>query len=148
MKNQNTSIKFSINSWDHLYSLKAAIERKQQTKGKTLTIAGSIRNTSLTDQQDTPILIELKNVHGSPQYQTNKSGDSILGILHYQDQHLHTQLSIDDQVFEEFRKNLMEYADIEGIHIVVSIELEGIPDIYTNSAMNILDLKYAMKGDN
>ncbi|MCW8956983.1 MAG: hypothetical protein OQL09_08875 [Gammaproteobacteria bacterium] len=143
----NSIITFPINSWNHLYSLKAAIEHKQQSKGKVLAIVGSIRNTPLTQRQDTPIFIELLNVHGSPNYQTNTSGEIILGTLHYQDQGLKTQLSIDDEVFEEFRKNLMEYGDIEGIHIVVSLELEGNPDIATRQTMNILDLKYAMKGD-
>lgn len=147
MNNQNTSIKFSINNWEYLYSFKAAIERKQQAKGNTLTITGSIRSTTLTDHQDTPILIELINVHGIPDYQTNPSGEAILGILRHHNQRLHTQITIDDDVFEEFRKNLMEYADIDGIHIIVSIELEGKPNISTSQIMNILDVKYAMKGD-
>lgn len=147
MNSQNTSIKFSINNWEYLYSFKAAIERKQQAKGNSLTIAGSIRSATLTDHQDTPILIELINVHGTQDYQTNTSGEAILGILRHHDQRLHTQITIDNDVFEELRKNLMEYADIDGIHIVVSIELEGSPNINTSHTMNILDIKYAMKGD-
>lgn len=147
MKSDNTRINFSINSWDHLYSLKAAIEKRQQEKGKTLTIAGNLRNNPMTDHQDTPILIALKNVQGTPEYQTNPSGETILGCLRYQHQQLQTELAIDDAIFEELRKNLMEYSDIDGIHIVISIKLEGKPDINTRQAMNILDLTYAMKGD-
>ena len=147
MNNDNTIIKFSVNSWNHLYSLKSAIERKQNAKGKFLTIIGNIRNNPLTAHQDTPILIEFINLNGTPKYQTSLSGNLILGNLDYINGQFQTLLSLDDDVFEELRKNLMEYTTIEGIHIIVSLELEGQPDIDGNQDMNIIDLQYAMKGD-
>lgn len=147
MKNDNTTINFSINSWQHLYSLKAAIERKQQAAGSTLTIQGVIRNTPLTEHQDTPILITFNKARGIPTYQTDSSGKIILGKLHYQNQCLTTELAIDDEIFNELKKNLLEYGEIDGIHIVVSLELESEARINSNQEINILDLKYAMKGD-
>lgn len=147
MKYDTTTLKFSINSWNHLYSLKSAIERKEHAKGKFLAIKGSLRNNPLIAHKDTPILIEFINIDGTLEYETSLSGDTILGNLHYQDDQFQTTLSLDDEVFEELRKNLMEYNDIDGIHIIVSLVLEGQPDIYSDQGMNIIDLTYAMKGD-
>lgn len=143
----NTNITFFINSWDHLYSLKSAIERKHQATGKTLSIKGRIRDNAFTQHQDTAITIDFINTHGNVDYPVNTFNNPILGTMQYQNQQLHTQLTIDDAVFEELRKNLMEYSDIEGIHIAVRIELEGEPDINAMEKINILDLTYAMKGD-
>jgi len=147
MNDDTTTIKFSINSWNHLYSLKSAIEHKEHAKGKFLTIKGSLRNNPLIALKDTPISIEFINIDGTPEYKTNLSGDIILGNLQYQDGQLQTTLPLDDEVFEELRKNLMEYSDIDGIHIIVSLALESQPDIHSDQGMNILDLTYAMKGD-
>lgn len=147
MKDEITILKFSINSWSHLYSLKAAIERQHRARGNRLSIEGNIRNNPLNDHRDTPILIEFSNVQGTPDYETNTSGELVLGLLNKLDGKFLAQLSVDDEVFEELRKNLMEFGDIDGIHIVISLELEHNPDNSINQALNILDLKYAMKGD-
>ena len=147
MKDDNTILKFSINSWNHLYSLKAAIERQYNGRGNLLSIEGNIRNNPLNDHRDTPILIKFRNVQGKPDYETNSSGGLILGVLNNLDGQLQAQLSVNDDVFEELRKNLMEFGDIDGIHIVVSIELENKLDNNINQPLNILDVKYAMKGD-
>jgi len=145
---QVKTIKFSINNWNHLYSLEQAISRDKQSTGKELTIFGEIRNEDILDNKDTPIHITFYQVSGTPEYYKTEDNQLILGKIKRLENKLESRLPVNADVFEELRKNLMEYADIDGIHIVVSIGL--ILDqqnwlVDTQQAMVKLD--YAMKGD-
>ncbi|HEY9052766.1 MAG TPA: hypothetical protein VIQ03_14540 [Gammaproteobacteria bacterium] len=141
------TIKFSINSWSHLYSLEQAIERAEQATGKHLSINGIIRKEPLFNDRDTPITISFDQVDGIPDYHT-LGQHKILGQTTYDKDKLTCSLPVDERVFEELRKNLMEYADIDGIHIVVTLGLilqdnnwpQGTP-------ADIVKLDYAMRGD-
>jgi len=147
MKSNHTNIKFSIDRWEHMYSLKAAIERKNDATGNKLCLQGTIHNSTLPNHPETPVLIELSNVHELPTYPINKSDELILGTLNYQNHKFHSQLSVNGEIFNELKKNLIEYGNIDGIHIVVNIELEGAPEYNEQQHINILNLTYAMKGD-
>ena len=62
---------------------------------------------------------------------------------------LSADINVDKGVFEELRKNLMEYADIEGIHIMVTIGvvLNDNETWKNDQDLNIIQFDYAMKGD-
>lgn len=140
-------IKFSISSWSHLYSLEQAILHAEQASGKSLNITGIIRNEPLFNSKDTTINIHFNQINNTPPY-LREGQHIILGQLRYVDGCLVSTLPVDAHVFEELRKNLMEYADIDGIHIVVTIGLllknNNWPQ---NTDINIVKLDYAMRGD-
>ena len=83
-----------------------------------------------------------------PDFPRLNSGEHILGSMTLLDQQLSTQICVERSIFEELRKNLMEYADIEAIHIIVTLEILSENDSWRNGEqLNIIQLDYAMKGD-
>jgi len=155
-------IKFSINNWDHLYSLQQAIAHSNQLTGRTLGIRGSVRNSAFLNRLDTRISITFVQLDSAPDYplrklSANTPATHILGAMTLCNQQLSTEISVDRDIFEELRKNLMEYADIDGIHIVVTLglcdeseHLDKSPEeaIWAeNQSLEIVQLDYAMKGD-
>ena len=142
-----TTLKFSINDWQHLYSLQQAVDREQRASGKHLSINGTIRNSAVLDQQDTEIKIDFYQTDALPDYPESANGDLILGQLLRHPDALSTSLAVADNVFEELRKNLMEYADIDGIHIVVTLGLSLADDWPVGQTADIVQLDYAMRGD-
>jgi len=143
-----TVIKFSVNNWTHLYSLEQAILNNEQNTGKSLSIVGTIRNEDLLDNKDTPVHISFQQADSAPEYTQTKAGQIILGEMLHSDNRLECSLSVNEKVFEELRKNLMEYADIDGIHIIVSIGLVSEQQNWpVNTEYSIIKLVYAMNGD-
>lgn len=143
-----TIIQFSINNWGHLYSLEQAINRATEACGKNLNIQGTLRQQAFLDKQDTDININFYQVDGIPSYTRNSADQMILGEITRLANRLDCQLPVDACVFEEMRKNLMEYADIEGIHIMVTLGLLlDQQDWPINSSVPIIKLDYAMRGD-
>lgn len=159
-------IKFSINNWDHLYSLQQAVAHNNQLTGRTLGIRGSVKNSAFLNHLDTGISITFVQLDSTPDYPLKKlpantaddtSGMPVLGTMTLSKQQLSTEISVDRNIFEELRKNLMEYADIEGIHIMVtlglcdesehSVELPEEAVWAENQSLEIVQLDYAMKGD-
>ena len=141
-------LKFSINNWQHLYSLKDAISKSNEESGKSLTVTGTIRNDSLLQNHDTQIEIHFKQAPQFPDYDSTDEGELILGYLNKSNQGLNTVLDINESVFEEMKKNLIEYADIDGIHIVMSCDVITEHDHWQdNTALKIISLDYAMRGD-
>lgn len=141
------TIKFSINNWSHLYSLEQAIQHAQQATGNHLSINGNIRKEPLFNDKDTPITIHFNQVNGIPSYHTVEQ-HLVLGELNYLNDKLMCSLPVDERVFEELRKNLMEYAGIDGIHIVVTVGFLLQNDKWPqNSTADIVKLDYAMRGD-
>jgi len=145
---QIQNIKFSINNWGHLYSLQQAVSHNKQLTGRKLSITGRILNTAFLNNIDTPISIDFIQTDSPPNY-THISEDTCeLGTINLHNQQLYTRIMVDRNVFEEMRKNLMEYADIEGIHIMVSIGMLCDEQIWEpDTALPIVQLDYAMKGD-
>ena len=141
-------ISFSVNNWIHLYSLEQAIQKQQQMTGGSLSIHGNIRNCELLQDQDTAIEITFNKVTDTPQYESSNTQTIILGNITRQENKISSSLPVEEHVFEELRKNLMEYADIDGIHIVVTLgvllEDEQWP---VNKTAKLVKLDYAMKGD-
>ncbi len=145
-------LKFSINHWDHLYSLQQAIQFNQQRTGRSLHIQGQIRNHPLLGHHDTPVSIRFRQVNEQPDYLLETLADSpplhILGEIKLEQGQLCTEIDVDRAVFEELRRNLTEYCDIEGIHIVVTLgvltDVEPWPE---GQPLKLLQLDYAMKGD-
>ncbi|HEY9051212.1 MAG TPA: hypothetical protein VIQ03_06685 [Gammaproteobacteria bacterium] len=147
MSTEIKTIKFSINNWSHLYSLEQAIQRAEQATGKRLSINGNIRKEPLFNNKDTAITIHFDQIDGIPGYRT-LGQHLILGQMTYIDGKLLCRLTVDERVFEELRKNLMEYADIDGIHIMVTVGLILPNDSWPeNTPANIVKLDYAMRGD-
>ena len=142
------TLKFSVNNWNHLYSLEQAVLKDQQITGKYLTISGLVNELDLLENKSTPVLITFNQVDDIYEYNKTKSGQIILGHIKRLNDKLESTLPVNGNVFEELRKNLMEYSDIDGIHIVVSIGLDSEPhDWPVNTEYSILKLDYAMKGD-
>ena len=149
MPNNNIhTLKFSINNWQHLYSLKDAISKTNEASGKLLTITGTIRNEDLLQNHDTNIEIIFKQVEQFPDYEKTQNGELILGYLSKTDQGVNTTLDINESIFEEMKKNLIEYADIDGIHIVISCDVLNNNDTWQDDTeLKIISLDYAMRGD-
>ena len=113
-------ISFSVSNWIHLYSLEQAIQ-KQHMSGASLSINGKIRNCELLANQYTPIDITFNKAIDFPQYPLTDSQAIVLGTITQQENKITSSLPVDEDVFNELRKNLMEYADIDGIHIIVTL---------------------------
>ena len=76
MTDQHT-LKFSVNNWQHLYSLKDAIRNAEEVSGKTLTISGTVRNDDLLAEHDTKIAIQFHQIAHFPQYATTTNNEII-----------------------------------------------------------------------
>ena len=137
---QTEQIKFSVNQWTHLYSLTQAIQHQADNSGRSLLIEGQLPATPLAANR-----ISLRFIHATqtPSYGQTEDGQIQLGLMQLENERLAGEIHVADDVFNELKKNLIEYADIEGIHIVFSLEL-------LNTGSNlwaISRLDYAMKGD-
>lgn len=145
---QIQNIKFSINNWGHLYSLQQAISHNKQLTGRKLSITGRIPNSTFLNKVDTPICIDFFQTDSPPSYTLINQDTYELGTINLQNQQITSRIMLDRNVFEEMRKNLMEYGDIEGIHIIVSLDLLSDEPIWEDDiALQIVQLDYAMKGD-
>ncbi len=146
------TLHFSINNWQHLYSLQQAIKYEQQRTGRCLIITGKIRDQAFLQNQDTEITIQFLQSESQPDYPLIKlKGETeatpVLAQIKL-DNSLSTQIAVNRSVFEELRKNLMEYADIDGIHIVVTLGIASNSDHWQQGeSLSLVKLDYAMKGD-
>lgn len=141
-------LKFSINHWQHLYSIKEAISITHHGNGKTLSISGKLINSPLFDNQTTGIIIYFKEIEEIADYPCTQSGDLIFGQLTKNNHELSTTININEAIFTELKKNIIEYTDIEGIHIVVSLIIKTPTETWTDTgSADIISLEYAMKGD-
>lgn len=142
------TIRFSVSNWHQLYSLHLAMLQAEQASGKSLCIHGKIRNEALLDNQDTDIDICFRQLDSLPRFSREQNQLLVLGKIRRTASGLHSELPVTEKVFEEMRRNLVEYADIDGIHIVVSIGIEltehGWP---MDREIDVLQLDYAMRGD-
>ena len=157
MTRQNTAriqqLNFSINNWSHLYSLQQAVQHNQQHTGRILGITGQIRNSSFLHNSDTAVNVRFLQCSDIPDYPEDEMtgispAPAVLGSMQYHNNQLSSEIIVDQRVFEELRKNLMEYADIDGIHIMVTLGVATDADHWLpDQQLNILQLDYAMKGD-
>jgi len=139
---------FPVNTWSHLYSLQQAISRNDQLTGRKLTINSRVLNQPFLQHIDTLISIDFTQVDLAPDYPVLDSGLHEIGIMNFKENKLESNIKIDRSVFEELRKNLMEYADIEGIHIMITLGLLSNSEHWlSGEALQIVQLDYAMKGD-
>ena len=137
-------IKFSINIWTHLYSLSQAVQYQHNNSGRRLMIEGEFSHPVLTSSQAQKIQLCFIHNTEAPDYQSTEENQLIFGQLTSEHNKLVSNIPIADDMFNELKKNLIEYADIEGIHIVVSLELTAGT---VTGEWNIIELDYAMKGD-
>ena len=143
-----TQFSFTINHWQHLYSLQQAVEYNKQISGQTIEIKGRVLNQPFLQHHDTPISLFFQQANEVPQYKQTPSGQTILGNLEFIQQQLRGNIKIDRRVFEELRKNLLEYAEIDGIHIVCSLGvLKETDEWQDGESFSLLQMDYAMKGD-
>jgi len=149
MKNKQIhTLSFSVNNWEHLYSLQKAIQYNRQAGGNTLHIKGRFVGQSFLQNTDTDVCISFLQSLDSPQYTRLDENLFILGEMTYSKNTLTSDISVDPAVFEELRKNLLEYNDLEGIHIVVSLSITSNNNFWEDGeSLNIIQLNYAMKGD-
>jgi len=141
-------LSFSINNWGHLYSLEQAISHNKQLTGHKLSISSRILNKAFLNNHDTSVNIDFHQVDQTPEYPLIDDTTHELGQMIFTTGKLESSIQVDRNVFEELRKNLMEYADIEGIHIIVTIGLLSNNDRWQdNETLKIVKLDYAMKGD-
>lgn len=142
------SLSFPVNNWEHLYSLQKAILHNDQLTGKKLSLNGQLSNQSFLQNQATQIDIHFIQVDQLPDYPLTSSGTHELGSITLIEQQLSTVIKVDQKVFEELRMNLMEYADIDGIHIMVTLGLLSDEKYWHNGkTLQIIQLDYAMKGN-
>jgi len=141
-------ISFSVNNWIHLYSLEQAIQKKQLVTGGSLSIHGKIRNCEWLNNQDLPVEITFNKATETPSYNSTNEQTLILSKITRQDDKITSSVPVDENVFEELRKNLMEYADIDGIHIIVTLGVLLYGNQWPiNESLKLVKLDYAMKGD-
>ena len=138
------AVRFSVTQWQHLYALHQAISQAELLQAHKLDVSGTLRNHVLFDNRDTAIALRFYQVDGVPDYRRDEQGRMILGQLDMTETGLYAELPVDARVFEELRKNLVEYADIDGIHIMVNI---GLLLEERHWPADILTLEYAMRGD-
>ncbi len=138
---QTEQIKFSVNQWTHLYSLTQAIQHQADNSGRSLLIEGQLPATPLPADS-----IRLGFIHSTetPFYGQTENGQIQLGLVQLENKQLTGEIHVADDVFNELKKNLIEYADIEGIHIIFNLQLTSGPQV---QQWQIIQLDYAMKGD-
>ena len=142
------SLTFSVNNWEHRYSLQQAITHNQQFTGNKLSISGTLRQQAFLNNLETEIELRFLNTENTPDYPVNDSGEYILSELNTINNKLFAEIKVDNRVFEELRKNLMEYGDIEGIHIMVILGIDYNKTQWQNpDPLPLIQLDYAMKGD-
>ncbi len=142
------TLKFPVNNWNHLYSLQQAIIHNSPLTGRTLGVHGRILNQPFLQNKDTDISIKFIQVNDIPSYPLIVDKQFELGIVSQNENGLNSHIQVDRCVFEELRKNLMEYADIEGIHIMITLGLLSNDDHWQKDAsLQLVQLDYAMKGD-
>ena len=113
-----------------------------------MSISGQLLNDTFLDKTKTEIDIHFIQTENPPEYSENYNGEYIIGVMTSSENKLFSEIHIDKLVFEELRKNLMEYADIEGIHIMISLGVLSENEIWKKDEdLNIIQLDYAMKGD-
>jgi len=145
---QIQTLSFPANNWSHLYSLQQAISHNKQQTGRKLSIRGRILNQPFLQNIDTKISIDFNQVEQTPDYPLINPDLYELGLMTFKPHQLETNIKIDRRVFEELRKNLMEYADIEGIHIMITLGLLSNSEHWQiDETLQIVQLDYAMKGD-
>ena len=149
MNNSNIkTLKFSINGWTHLYSLQQAIQHNHQQTGRTLSINGRIIGETFLNQQDSDVSICFSMSDSMPEYNSITDNIFELATIKRTNKNLHSEVIVDKQVFEELRKNLMEYADIDGIHIIVTLGVLSEDAVWLkDTSLSLVQLDYAMKGD-
>jgi len=142
------TLKFPVNQWQHLYSLAKAIQHDENLAAEKLIIHGETTNPALLNGKRKQLELCFYPVTNIPAYQRLDDGNIIVGQLSLQQEPLLAQLAVSQPVFDEMVKNLREYADIEGIHIMVKITLRAdTGDTSTMDTIDILDVEYAMRGD-
>ncbi|RDH82438.1 MAG: hypothetical protein DIZ80_09095 [endosymbiont of Galathealinum brachiosum] len=125
-----------------------AISHNEQQTGRKLSINGKIPGQAFLQNHNTSVSINFLQVDETPDYPVTESGLHKLGVMTFSGQQLETNIEIDRNVFEELRKNLMEYGDIEGIHIMITLGILSNEEHWQqNDALTIVQLDYAMKGD-
>ncbi len=143
-----STVKFAINNWNHLYSLQQAIAHNKQLTGRDLSINGRILNSTFLNHIDTTIRINFLQCDTPPDYPLVDKINYQLGSIKLENKHLATHISVDRNIFEELRKNLMEYADIDGIHIIVTVGVLSESKVWNEQqTLPIVQLDYAMQGD-
>lgn len=141
-------LSFPINRWSHLYSLQQAVKHNQQLSGRKLSIRGRIVNQAFLQHCDTHIQIDFLQVNNPPNYPQLDQTSQQLGLLQFTEQQLTAHIQVDKEVFEELRKNLMEYSAIEGINIMLTLGLLSNNEHFQKTeSLPIVQLDYAMKGD-
>lgn len=146
MHSKPVIFRFTVDTWQHLYSLQHAVQRAENLPANRLVIKGSIRNDTRFDRRDIPIQLTFSQL-ATPQYKHTSDKQIIFGQLLRNDS-LSADIPVDPQVFAELKKNLVEYIGIDGIHIVFTIGLMLFAhDWPEKTAADIVQIDYAMKGD-
>ena len=141
-------IQFPVNNWSHLYSLERAIINAEQASGNQLSIHGRALNNDYLERKDTEIKIDFYQINATPSYSLSNDQIMILGQITRQQDGLNCELQLDSRVFNELKKNLLEYADIDGIHIMVTLGiLDDAEHWATGTSKPLVKLDYAMRGD-
>ena len=147
---QSSSIKFisfSVNNWAHLYSLEQAVEKATNISGGKLVISGNIRKTEFLNNQDLAIEITFNRLTRAATYSRHEN-HIILGEINRDHNKITSSLSVDEDVFHELRNNAIEYGNIDGIHIMVTLGLLSENETWAeNTTLKLISLNYAMKGD-
>ncbi|MDQ1362427.1 MAG: hypothetical protein QG652_287 [Pseudomonadota bacterium] len=146
MSNPSITCRFSVNSWQHLYSLHQAVRHAEDASANRLIIEGVIRNEPQLDRRDTPIRLVFAQ-SATPPYRRTTDNRIILGTL-LRGETLSADIPVDAHVLAELKKNLAEYMSIDGIHVMITIGL-NLPEQGWQKGMaaDIVQLDYAMKGD-
>ncbi len=123
---QETVLSFTVNRWHYNYSLEKAVALELAEGDASLFIEGQISASEAHDSAT--IRIQLERFQSLPEYSTSKNGKYVLG--HCESSTSETgitalvTLPVNQAVFSELMKNLVEYSGIDGILIQVSVGLD------------------------
>ena len=128
--------------------MQQAIQHNHQHTGRNLSIEVRIVGNAFLNQHASEISICFLQTDNTPKYKLIDESTLELAPIKLSNKNLHTEVTVDKPVFEELRKNLMEYADIDGIHIIVTLSVLRKDYIWQyKTPLCLVQLDYEMKGN-
>ncbi len=127
---------FPVNRWRYNYSLEQAVALERTEADASIFIEGEI---SANEEHDAvAVRIQLERYQSTPEYTASENGKFVLGHCESSASESGIQASItlpvNQAVFSELMKNLVEYSGIDGILIQASLGLDtGNGKVFTGS---------------
>ena len=144
---QEYTCSFPVNRWRYNYSLEKAVALERTEADASILIEGEI---SANEEHDTvAVRIQLERYQSAPDYTTSENGKYVLGHCNSRDSDAGITASItlpvNQAVFSELMKNLVEYSGIDGILIQVSLGLDASTGKVFTGLQPVTRFDYALR---